>query len=286
MLKATVALAALSALALAATANAKRKAPLPPGFRASTADAVVVGKVTEVSDKAEKAEEYRGDNREVKVATVRVASALLGKRATTVKVGFVVPAAGGRRRDPMPSLTRGQEACLFLTKHPTKKGVYYLAGVDDVIDKTAADSWKSDLDEVRKAAKVLTDPKAALQAKDAGERLLAAALLVSRYKTSTTGTEKIEKTEDVPAAESKLILTVLADADWDDTGSRGYSPHTPLSIFYLLGATAKDGWQPPEDFKQIATEAKKWCQASAGKYKMTRYVREKLPTQPSEEPEQ
>src|SRR5262245_58307027 len=132
-------LAALTALTLVVPAGAKRiAAPAAPGFRASTADAVVVGKVTEVGDKAEKAELYKGDTREMKIATVKVESALLGKPGKTVKVGYVLPpqTGGGRPgrpiRFPTVSLTKDQEACLLLSKHPTKKDVYVVNSTEDV----------------------------------------------------------------------------------------------------------------------------------------------------------
>lgn len=268
-------------LIFAAAAAGKRAPDPPPGFRAAAADAVVVGKVVEVGDKAEKAELYKGDDREMKVATVRVHSALLGRPGTTVKVGFVLPpAAGGAvRRFPMVELTTGQEACLFLTRHPTKKGVFVLANHYDAINKQGNVAWKAEVDEVKAAAKVLTDPARALRSKDAEQRLLAAALLINRYKTATPS----GKTEAVPAAESKLILTALAEADWAAAARGNYRLH-PQGLFFQLGATAKDGWERPRDFAQLSAAAQRWLKDKAGTFKMMRYVRDKPGTEVGPEP--
>jgi len=280
-----VALAALCGLALVSPALAKRIAPMPPGFRAAAGDAVVVGKVTDVTAKAEKIDQFKGDTREMKVATVKVDSALLGKAGKTIKVGFPTPPPGGVRpgrpgRFPMVNLTKGQEACLILTKHPTKKDVYLVNSTDDVIDKAGNTEWKANLDEIKKTAKVLTNPMAALKSKNAEERLDAAAVLIHRYKSPTLSNDK---TEAVPAAESKLILNALAEADWN--ARRTNFQATPLNLFYRLAVAENEGWKQPTDFNQTAPLAKKWLKDNAGKYKMTRYVREKLTTQASEEPE-
>ena len=141
MRKPAIVLALAALCGLTATAFGKRAAPAPAGFRASAADAVVVGQVTDVGDKSEKAELYKGDTRDLKVATFKVQSALLGKPGTTVKVGFVVapPVGGGRPirpgRFPMVSLAKGFEGCLILTKHPTKKDLYVINSTDDVIGR-------------------------------------------------------------------------------------------------------------------------------------------------------
>lgn len=265
-------------LCLALSASAKRAAPPPAGLRVATADAVVIGKVTDVAAKAEAFARYLGDKSEMKFATVQVESAVLGKPGKTVQVGFVLQAPN--RRGPVASLTKGQEVCLFLTAHPTKKGAYYLGDYEAVLDKKDNPDWKKEIEEVKKSAKLLATPMKGLKSKEADERLLTAALLINRYKNSRTGTEK---TESVPAAESKLILTALAEASWA-TPRGGNWMTNPQNLFYRLGVTAKDGWEQPKDFRQVEVQAKKWLKDNAGKFKMERYVRPRLSTEPDPEP--
>jgi hypothetical protein len=287
------ALVAGAALVLAIPARALMIAPPPNKLKFAVADAIVVGKVTEIAAKTVKAELYKGDTRELKVATVKVESSPLGKVGTTVKVGFfenkpVGPGGGpgiGRPIRPMPSakLNKGDEALLILKKHPKEKGLYVLANYYDVIGKKDNPNFKKEIEEAKKTAKVLTGPQTALKAKSAEDRLTAAAILINRYKTPAFGSTK---TEEVPAAESKLILTTLAEANWDERGGRGRDFNlAPQSLFFRLNLTEKDGWKQPRDFRTIATEAKKWLKDNAGKHKMTRYVHEKPVVQTSAEPE-
>jgi len=254
-------------------------APPPTRLKVAPADAVVVGKVTAVAEKAEKAEIYKGDERNLKIATVKVASALMGKAGTTVKVGFVFN-AGLPRRYPVAQLAKGQEALLILTKHPTKKGIYYLANYYDVVGKKDNAAFKNEVEEVKKVVKLMASPQTGLKAKSAEDRLLTAALLITRYKTPPPGSDK---TEAVPPAESKLLLTALAEADWANPPGRDWQL-SPQNLFFRLGVTAKDGWTQPQDFRQIAPAAKKWLKDNAGKFKMTRYVRDKVAVEPDPEP--
>jgi hypothetical protein len=278
-------LAALCGLALVPAVPARRVLMVPYAFHVATTDAVVVGTVTAITDKAEKAELSKGDEREMKIATVKVESSLLGKGGATVKVGFLVPprARPGKpaaRQYSTVNLTRGQEACLFLTNHPTRKGVLILASSSDVVDKTWGDDWKKQyLPEVKKYARLLAAPMKSLQSKDAEERLLTAALLIERYKTPTDS----KKTEPVGAPETKLLLTALAEADWNKVSPRNYKLNAQ-ALFFKLGATEKDGWKTPKEYTKIAPAAKKWLKDNAGKFKMTRYARERVSTEVSEEP--
>ena len=280
MSKSAFGLTALCALAVVPAAAGKMAPPPAMPLRAAPADAVVLGKVTAVAAKAEKAELYKGDTREMTFATVKVESALLGKPGKTVKVGFLAPLPPkGKRKRPAARLSADQEACLFLLKLPTKKGSYYLANYYDVVGKNVP-GWKEGVEEVKKAAKLLAAPMKGLKSKDAGERALTAILLIFRYKAPVYGSTK---TEAVPAAESKLILTALAEADWDARPGGGREL-IPQAAFSRLGLTALDGWKTPRDYAELTKNAKAWLKDNAAKYEMTRSVREKL--SPSEEPDQ
>jgi hypothetical protein len=268
---------ALLTLAAALAPGGAMAPPPSVALRVAAADAVVVGKVTAVADKAEKAELVKDDERVMKVATVKVETAVMGKVAGTLKVGTVYYPTG--RRFPVAQLTKGQEALLLLTRHPTKKGVYVLVNYYDVVANKNYPNFKKDLEAARRAVKVLVSPQGSLKAKKADERLFAAAVLITRYKTPAPGSTKAEV---VPAAESKLILAALAEADW---GERSRDQLLgPQNLFYQLGLTAKDGWVQPRDFNQTAAEAKRWLKDNAAKYKMTRYVRDKVAAEADPEP--
>ena len=55
---------------------------------------------------------------------------------------------------------------------------------------------------------------------------------------------KVAKEEEIDAEQSKEILAVLAAADFNKPEPR--LGMTALDLFYRLGVTQKDGWQPPQ----------------------------------------
>jgi hypothetical protein len=127
----------------------------------------------------------------------------------------------------------------------------------------------------------MAGPVAALKAKSADDRLLAAALLIVRYKTYDSANVK---TEPVPAAETRLLFTVLAEADWQKDKAGGDPLMTPLALFQRLRLSKADGWVQPRDPAWVAPTAKAWLKANAGSYKLTRSVRNKVTPVPVEEP--
>src|SRR5262245_6068152 len=123
---------------LAAQAEAMMIAPPPMGGRAAAADLVVVGKVVGFG-KAAKGEMFKGDEREMSVAKVKVGETLLGKEVKEIEVGYFPPVAPKPVKDrpvfvrPRPGvqLQKDEEYCLILVEHPTKKGVYVVANYYD-----------------------------------------------------------------------------------------------------------------------------------------------------------
>jgi hypothetical protein len=258
--------------------------PPPPALRIANADLVVVGKVTGYEDKTVKGETYKGDARDMRIATVKVSQTLLGKEVKEVRVGYFPPPPAANpkgngpvlrvNRAPTVQLKEGEEYCLFLTKHPTHKGVYWTVAWYDGIAKAGNDNFAKQVEEVKKAAKLLAKPDEGLKSKNADDRFLTAALLVTRYRNRGIGAGAA-KEDEVSADQSKLILEALAGADWAQkpapgTGSQG----TPLGVFYSLGLTDKDGWKPPREAGRVFDEAKKWCKDHAGTYRIKRFVRE------------
>jgi hypothetical protein len=282
-------LSCLALLAVVLPAAAMMIAPPPVPQRVATADVVVVGKVTAFGDKTVSALPIPGAREKVEyqVAVVRIDDALVGaKDQKEIRVGFRLPppavappppppGGGPVRIGPIrkwrePSLVLGQEAMLFLVKHP-EADFYVMPAYFSVIDKKGP-NFANDLAEVQKAARLLADPKAGLESKNADERLLTAGLLISRYRTQRPG--PAPKTEPIDAAQSKLILQVLADADWKAAPRPGLMNQltSPQALFFRLGLQARDGWTPPRDFKELPEAAKKWLKDNADTYRIERFV--------------
>jgi hypothetical protein len=108
-----------------------------------------------------------------------------------------------------------------------------------------------------------------------------AALLIVRYQTYDSANIK---SEPVPAAESKLLLTVLAEANREKDKAGGDTLMTPRALFRRLRLSEKDGWVQPRGPDQVAPAAKRWLKDNADKYKMTRSARNKVTPVPVEEP--
>jgi hypothetical protein len=213
--------------------------------------------------------------RQMQIAIVKVGDTVLGKGGKEIKVGFFPPASGPGGGPIRPGFRRGglqlkvdQEGVFFLKKHPSKD-VYVAQNNFDFITKTGNPNYAKELDAVKKAAKLLANPKAGLKSRSADDRYQTATLLILRYRTPKPGSTK---TEQVSAEESKLILTALADGDWTSVAPIGKL--SPMMVFSRLGLTAKDGWMPIKPGTKPAEDMKKWLKANAGKYRINRYVAE------------
>jgi len=246
-------------LTAAASALGGAMAPISIPHQVAGADLVFVGKVTAVAADTVPAAVTKGDTRPMRLATVAVSAAYLGGVGKTVEVGFFPPP----NRRPGVNLSKGQEALFFLRKHPTRKNTY-LADSPYSAVLGAAPAIKDYVSEAKALSALLADPMKSLEGKD---KATAAGLLVTRYRTAPVGAAP--KTEAVPAAESKLILAALADADWKVEG-RGVGP---ANAFSWLDPQPADGWTPPKDMASFGDAARKWLRDNAGKYKMRRHVR-------------
>jgi hypothetical protein len=268
--------ACLMTLLTVAQARALRIAPPAPGMRVANADLIVVGKVTGFGAKLVKGEMYKGDDRDMQIAIVKVGDTLLGKAEKEIKVGFFPPATEQPKDGIRPirggsaQLKQDEESCLFLVKHPTQKGVYVVQGYFDAIAKKDNPNFNKEVEEVKKAAKLLAKPMDGLKSKDADERFQTAALLISKYRNQRTGEQK---TEQVSAEESKLILQALADADWKARNPKFGFMMTPQAMFARLGVTDKEGFKI-ERGDNYQEKAQKWCKENAGKYRINRFVTE------------
>jgi len=239
---------------------------------------VVIGKVESIADKTVKAKNYQPgatDEVEYQVATVKIDDGVLGAKGLThVQVAWTQNGPirpGPRGGNFQVSLTKDQEACFFLTKHPTE-AFYVVTSTQHVVEKTKPDFDKySAL--TKKCAKALDDPQKSLKSKEASERLLTATLLINRYRQAKPGATKQEA---IDADESKLIFAAMLEADWTKTDPE--TGNNPQNMFYMLGLTPQDGWQQPQNVKtnnDIIDAMKKWVKDNADSYRIKKFVAEK-----------
>jgi hypothetical protein len=273
-------LGALTLLAAALPARALMAPPPPIAQRVAMADTVVLGKVTAIEEKTVQATPFPGaeEKAEYQIAVVKIDEALVGaKGLTSVKVGFLVP----KPRRPgapissadlrgTPKLAVGQEALLFLYPHHDA-GFHTVPGFYEILDKKTK-TFARDVEQARKAAKLLADPMPGLKSKDATERLETASMLIARYRVQRVPEAK---SEPIDAEESRLILQALVDADWKKPVK--FTEASPLMAFGMLNLQPADGWNPgefrnPNDYPDAA---QKWLKENAKTFRIQRFVNEK-----------
>ncbi len=169
------------------------------------------------------------------------------------------------------TLAVDQEACLFLTKH-SDEPFFTIPAYYNIINKKDNPNFATEMATLKKSAKLLADPKAGFESKDAEDRFLTAALVLTRYQAVKPGTIGQPKMEPISAEESKQILLAIAEANWTSTAP-GMFMMNPQAMFNRL--PNKTGWTQPMDFKLFPEKAKEWLKANAGSYRVQKYVSEK-----------
>lgn len=284
----TAFVAAVAALVLAPSVEAKRAIRIfSPIEKLVRSDVVAVGKVTAIEKDDVLAPQFPGAPEKVayKIAVVKIETGLFGaNNVTHVKIGFVPPVGdpnapqpgGGRpgRGGYQPvNITKDMEALFYLKKHHsadfyTVEPIMAPAGTKD-------EGYKDQLELVKKGAGVIADPMKALKAEKADDRLFAAALLVTKYRSYPDNAPEVENVK-IGADESKLILKAIAEGDWKKDQD-GISPH-PYQAFSMLGLQPANGFKfpqvkPGEDFIAKTKEAFTAWLADAGKdYQITKLV--------------
>jgi hypothetical protein len=247
---------------------------VPPSgpTRVAGADAVIVGRVDALEP-----EDVKAGNTTYRIAVVRINEGIKGtKGEKTLRVGFIPvqqPEKGKpiivRRPRPV-QLEAGMDGLFILGKHATEN-FYTIRGVTGYfITSDMNKDCAKEVQVAKAAAKVLENPQAALKAKDAEERLLAAAVLIEKYRTSRGPNPKLEP---IDAAESKQILQALVDADWTaNLDLRSMRPNL-TRLFQRLGVTKNDGFAPAAgETYQAAVQT--WLRENAQTYRIQRYAAE------------
>jgi hypothetical protein len=271
--------ATLIALAVPVQAVVPLTAPPLPA-RVVLADLIALGKVTAIEDDPVQAApliKIPGVNNKVsfRIAVVSIQSPIAGAdKLKQVRVAFTPPPTTGSTvrgggRLAIVRLAAGDEGCFFLRKHPDEP-FYVASAAYDFLAKDKTKEFDKEIAQVKRCVRLLGDPKSGLESKEADDRLLTAALLLYRYRTPRHVYVGRPRTEPIPAGESKRILTIISEADWDPKGSSVAG--MPMSLFMRLDLTDADGWEPPADLPQVAPAAQKWLRDHLADYRIRRYL--------------
>lgn len=270
---AAVTLVCLSVWACTSIARAMMIMPQPGPARVVNSDAVVIGKVIALEP-----QDMTVDKVNYRIAVVKIDQALRGKEMKQVRIGFIPPPAGGiRPGGPIirpgfrgVQLQVGNDGLFLLKKH-AKENFYTLGGpAGYFINSENNKTFDKEVQSVKSVIKLTENPKAGLKAKDAEERLLAAAILIEQYRAFRGPGQK---QEPIDAEESKQIMHALADADWKAPVSFGGMRPNPTMLFNRLGITPKDGWQPrPQPGVNFQEAMQTWVRDHADTYRIQRFV--------------
>ena len=270
LILAAAALVVTAALVFPYAAYALVIAPPAGPQRVINADAVVVGKVVGIEP-----QDVMVTNVTYRVAVVKVDDAIRGaKDAKQVRVAFIPPPANPtkliRPGFRGVQLAVGNTGMFILKKHE-KEDFYTLGGPNGYfINSENNKNFDDDVKSVKAIVKIAQDPKAGLKSKDAEEKLIAAAVLVEKYRTFRGGIGKPME-EPIDAAESKQILHVLAEADWKQAVGFGSLKPNPAQLFGRLGVNQNDGFvvPPGQNYQQVVQT---WLRDNAEKYRIKRFV--------------
>jgi hypothetical protein len=285
------ALAATVLVGLTPTAQAKAlvmAVPQTPAAQAANADAVVVGKVTEVEAETVEASAFPGAPADAKatykVAVLKIDEALMGGGGVTrFRVGFPadapaagepaapggLPPAAGRIRRPgrvmAVALTSGMEGCFVLTRH--HEGDFYTLVGPPLLKK--ADNYAKELEKLKVVTKAIDDPVTALKAKELDARFRAAHAILQRYVTTrNVRPGRPGAREAIPEEENKLIVALLKELPWvpKETATEPGELAPSRSALWYLANPADFGYKdpvfpvqrpgdPPVDHNKILDEA-------------------------------
>ena len=247
---------ALLVLLLAVASVRADRIPGPPPPRpviaTITAEVVATGTVTEIESDTVKAKTHPDakDEIEYKVLVVKIDAPLVGVKKGTTHLKVGVPLS--QFEQPGQPLQKDGQFLLYLTKHSTTN----LLLSSHTPLNLAARGADDQLRRVKVAAAAITDPVAALKAKDKDDRVLAACALAMYYRKTPpngSGTEAVARPEE----ESKLLLQALAEGEWSTTAPA--EAGNPYMVLLGLGLEQeKDGFQMPKSVGEpnVAAAAK------------------------------
>jgi len=288
--------------------NARIAMDVAPGYiggvnRFTASDAIVVGRVVAFEPMDVQTPPVANQpNANYRIAIVQVTETIHGikKDTQTIRVGFVAPANGdpnvgggaignvqilpaiqpgggiaiGRRPFIGGSiqLQMGQDGIFKLNKH-FKENFYVAPNYTSFVNRQNNAGFDNEVRAAKQLSKVMGNPVAALKAEDAQERVLAAAILVNKYRNPNNMTGTAMKQEPIDAEESKLILKAIAQSDWSINRNSDALPFGP-EMFGQLGVSQKDGYSPMNVRNQqdIYKAMQTWLNDNTDKYRIQKFV--------------
>jgi len=267
--------------------------PVPRG-----ADVVIVGKVVEVDRDEVEVAPFRGAPKErmlkYKVANLQIEDRVLGAGGITrIRVGFpvdgrptfavtatVVELTDGVRPTGTVTLAAGTEGCFALAKHPNAD--FYVIVGPPTYKKDP--SFAREVDKLKKYARAINDPVAALKAKELNDRFEAAQIILQRYLIP----QGSNKREPIPEEENKLLVALLKDLPWvpaDGKRTRADGKLVPhrAAFWYSINPgelgfkrpdpPKRNPGDPPPNFDKLMDEATtKFLNENGDKIKLKRFV--------------
>jgi hypothetical protein len=212
--------------------------PPRPVLAATQSDAVIVGTVLDIDEQPTSAKPHPDAVEEMtySVATVRIDRPLNGvKNLTHVRVA--VP-FGSLDRAGAP-FHEGGKFLFFLQKHSVTQ-LLLLSNYHQPVDLSKPGSGDV-LHRVTMATTAMNDPVKALTAKESEDRVIAAIALAQWYRRvppNSNGTDRLPR----PAEEGKLLLTALAEGEWN--AERRYDETNPYGVILGMGLE-NDGFKLP-----------------------------------------
>jgi hypothetical protein len=278
-----------------AIAQVQINTPVYAGGRLTVSDAVIVGRVVGLEPADVEATPAPGQAKtNYRIAVVQLTETLHGvqKDSKMIRVGFVAQPAnfdpqggpggiqiqiqpGGRiMRQPFQpfggvQVQVGQEGLFQLVKHH-KEGFYLLPNYNSFVSSENP-NFQGEIQNAKHLCKVLQNTSGSLKANDAQERFLAAAVLITKYRTHPGVAAKLVP---IDAEESKLILKALASGNWTQARTSASVP-TAIELFNQLGITVNDGYKQPvpvRNVNEIGEAMQKWVSANESKYVIKKYV--------------
>jgi hypothetical protein len=235
--------------------------------RFGAAEWVVVGKITTFEDKTVWALPHAGapTKNEYAVGVLEITRSFKGADGLThLRIGLL----------PCQLGAVGKEACFFLFPHAEETFFVVPRQFGEPLVKDANRGFDAEMRRYQRWAELLKDPEAGLNSKDADDRFVTAALLVSQYRNFVPGIHpKDRKAEPIDAELSRLILLAFAEADWDEMEERHALPMEWL--FNRLGVTTKDGWDGErfeKDENELHAAMKKWLVDHSRAFRIAAFV--------------
>jgi hypothetical protein len=254
--------------------------PLPA--RVALADLIVIGRIDAKDAKMVEVLPSPGskDKAAYRTCVLKAEEVLWGdKAAKEFRIGFATKVVSGLGPGEWLRYQPGHAGVFFLKRHHA--GDFFVNfslsnGLSRGVPKGGGFGTPGDYDEqvraVRKMVKMLEDPVTTLQGKNDADRYIGLTMLIEHYRSRGVKDPRWEE-KPVDPKVSKLLLKVLAEADWNADRLVDYYPPHPYSLFQQLGVTNKDEYDPPtDDERKTFAATQRWLLTHQETYSVKRFT--------------